>query len=77
MNIQLAETEPDIHRCFVVMSPLRPHLQEAEFVSRVRRQQDLFGYTLAFLEDQRQVKTVAGFRLSENRCDGKYLYVDD
>jgi GNAT superfamily N-acetyltransferase len=77
MNIALAITDTDIRRCFPVMQQLRPHLQDAEFVSRVRHQQDLFGYAVAFLEDQGQIQTVAGFRLSENLCDGKSLYVDD
>ncbi|HYQ92718.1 MAG TPA: GNAT family N-acetyltransferase, partial [Candidatus Competibacteraceae bacterium] len=77
MNIQVAETESDIRRCFAVMKQLRTHLEEAEFVNRVQRQHAAFGYALAFLEDQGQIKTVAGFRMSENLCDGKYLYVDD
>ncbi|MFO1434656.1 MAG: GNAT family N-acetyltransferase [Candidatus Competibacteraceae bacterium] len=77
MTIHLAATDTEIRRCFPVVKQLRPHLEEAEFVSRVRRQRDVCGYALAFLEDQGQIKTVAGFRLAENLCDGKYLYVDD
>ena len=77
MTIRLAETETDIRRCFPVMRQLRTHLEEAEFISRVQRQHDAFGYALAFLEDHGQIKTVAGFRIAENLGDGSYLYIDD
>src|ERR1044071_3264721 len=41
-----AETESAILRCFPVMSQLRPHLIESEFVARVSRQQER-GYRYA------------------------------
>ena len=76
MNILLATCDADIDRCYAVMRQVRPHLEQADFAARVRRQQ-LAGYHLACLEDQGQVVAVAGFRLQENLSWGKFLYIDD
>ena len=75
--IILAETDTDIARCFPVMSQLRPHLIEAEFVGCVRRMQ-ADRYQLAFLTDSAgAVRSVAGFRQMHMLFSGKTLYVDD
>lgn len=78
MPIQFAKSDREINACFPVMFQLRPHLDPAEFVPRVRRQQQ-GGYQLAFLtgENLAEVKAVAGLRISECLSYGKFLYVDD
>jgi predicted GNAT superfamily acetyltransferase len=76
MAIALATTREAIQRCFPVMAELRTHLVEADFVARVRRQQEA-GYHLAFLTDKKIIKAVAGYRFSESLSWGKFLYVDD
>jgi GNAT superfamily N-acetyltransferase len=76
LRIREATTDPDIARCFAVMSQLRPHLTEEGFVPRVRLQQ-AEGYRLAFLEDGGEVVATAGFRIMENLSAGRVLYVDD
>jgi len=76
MAIALAITPEDIQRCFSVMLQLRPHLAEAEFVARVKRQQKA-GYQLAFLTDKKIVKAAAGYRFLESLSWGKFMYVDD
>ena len=76
MPIALATTRDDIQRCFPVMAQLRPHLREADFVTRIQRQQRE-GYHLTFLTDKKIVKAVAGYRLSESLSWGKFMYVDD
>lgn len=76
MRIRFAETDTEIQACFPVMSQLRPHLFESEFVSRVRRQIQN-GYHLAFIEVEGRPVAVAGFRVSECLGWGKFLYVDD
>jgi GNAT superfamily N-acetyltransferase len=77
MPIALAETDADIARCFPVMSQLRPHLREADFVPRVRRMQRE-GFHLAFLaDDSGTVRAVAGYRFQDKLFSGKNLYVDD
>jgi len=63
-------------RCLSVMQELRPHLREADFVERIRRQQAA-GYVLAWLECDGAVLAVAGFRLIDNLASGRVLYVDD
>ena len=76
MKITFAEAEADIARCYLVMAELRPHLQPAEFAARVRRQQAA-GFHLAYLEENGEVRAVAGFRYLETLAWGKILYVDD
>ena len=46
------------------------------FVDQVMRQQKE-GYSLAFVEDDGQVRAVAGYRFLETLVSGKFLYVDD
>ena len=75
-HVQHAKTDAEILRCFPVIAELRPHLIEAQFVERVRRQQGESGYQLAFVDDS-GVKSVAGFRIAEFLAWGKILYVDD
>jgi len=74
--IALAKTREEILRCFAVMAELRPHLKEAEFVSRVQCQQRA-GYQLAFLSDKGKVMALAGYRYSESLSWGQFMYVDD
>lgn len=76
-RIALATTDEEIARCFPVMGELRPHLDVASFVPRVKRQQGLAGYGLLYLEDRGEVRAVAGFRVTECLAWGKFLYVDD
>ena len=76
IDIRLAETDEDIRRCFPVMLELRTHLKPDDFLPRVKRMQSA-GYQLAFLEDQGEVKALAGFRIGEMLARGKFMYVDD
>jgi GNAT superfamily N-acetyltransferase len=76
--IQIVEAQSDeqIRRCFAVMKQLRTHLEEPDFVPRIRRQMS-GGFRLAYLEEDGAVRAVAGFRIYENLSSGNYLYVDD
>ncbi|WP_310422506.1 GNAT family N-acetyltransferase [Chamaesiphon sp. VAR_48_metabat_135_sub] len=58
---------------FSVMVELRPHLELTDFIDRVQRQQQQFDY----LQVDRMIQAVAGFRISESLAWGKFLYVDD
>jgi hypothetical protein len=75
-NIQIADSDEDIRRCFPVMHHLRPHLIEDEFVPRVRRMHSN-GFHLAFLEEDGVVRAVAGYRYLDLLFSGMTLYVDD
>jgi len=76
IHVALAESDSDISACFPVMSQLRPHLIEAEFVARVRRMQRA-GFHLAALTADGAVRAVAGYRYHEKLFSGRTLYVDD
>lgn len=76
MKIALAETDAAIAACFDVMVQLRPTLQRASFVERVRAQQAR-GYLLAAGRDEDRVVAVAGFRHALLLAWGESIYVDD
>ncbi len=76
MNIRCATSELEIAACYPVFRVLRPHLVEAEFVSRVRRQQ-AEGYCLVFTSAAERVVAAAGYRFMEFLAWGRVLYVDD
>ena len=76
MPVRLAETDADIAACFPVLAQLRPHLEAADFVPRVRRQAEQ-GYRLAAQDRDGRILAVAGFRVVENLAWGRNLYVDD
>jgi GNAT superfamily N-acetyltransferase len=76
-EVKIAVGFEDLRRCYPVMRQLRPHLSEQQFVEQAVRQNQRYGYTVAFIEDGGQVVAVAGFRVSECLCDGNFMYVDD
>jgi GNAT superfamily N-acetyltransferase len=74
--VRIATADAEVGRCFAVMKELRTHLAESEFLGQVRRiERD--GFRLAYVDDQATVKAVAGFRLTENLANGRFMYVDD
>ena len=75
-RMALAREDDEIRDCYPVMVELRPHVEPDEFLQRVKRQEAIAGYKLAYLADG-EVKAVAGFRISECLAWGKFLYVDD
>ena len=77
MTIAFTETDDQIASCYDVMSQLRTHISREDFVPRVRKQMNDFGFRLAFLEDEGEVKAVAGIRNSEWLHGGKYIEIDD
>lgn len=76
MNIRIATTDTEIVACYPIMRELRPHIEKAQFLPRVRSQESA-GYRLAFVQDSNNVIAVAGFRVGENLAWGRFLYVDD
>ena len=76
MNILKATSDTEIGALFQVFKVLRPHLIEAEFVSRIRRQRSQ-GYRLIYLRDPEAVAAAAGYRILEFLAWGKVLYIDD
>lgn len=76
MEVRRASTDAEIAGCFAVMAGLRPDLQEAGFVARVRELAET-GYMLAYGLDDTRVVVVAGFRMGDSLARGPFLYVDD
>lgn len=76
MSIRSATTDGEIAACYPAMRELRPHVTEAHFLARVRRQESA-GYRLVYIQDANVVVAVAGFRVTENLAWGRFLYVDD
>ena len=75
-QIGLADTPEQVGRCSSVMRELRPHIKAIDFAARVLDQQ-AEGYQLAFLELDRVVRSVAGFRIFNLLFSGRTLYIDD
>ena len=76
MNIHLATTDAEIIACYPIMRELRPHLVEAEFLSRIRGLENT-GYRLALVQHPEEVVAVAGFWIRENLAWGRFMYIDD
>ena len=68
--------DDDVRRSFAVMKQLRPHLEEQEYVARVR-QQRAGGYRLAVVEEDGVMRAAGGFRVIEQLVQGRHMYVDD
>jgi GNAT superfamily N-acetyltransferase len=77
MQVKVAASENEIARCFPVMVQLRPNLSVPEFIERVKRQAQQYGYQLVYVEEEGAVKAVAGFIIREMLPLGRFLYVDD
>jgi GNAT superfamily N-acetyltransferase len=75
-RISLANTPEQVGRCSSVMRELRPHIKAIDFAARVLNQQKE-GYQLAFLELDRVIRSVAGFRVLNLLFSGRTLYIDD
>ena len=75
-KIALATTPEQIGRCSSVMRELRAHIKKIDFAARVLQQQKE-GYQLAYLELDRTVRSVAGFRIFNLLFSGRTLYIDD
>ena len=69
-------SDEEVASTYPVMSQLRPHLEEGEYVGRIGRMREC-GYRLAAVVDHERVSCVAGFRIVEFLAHGRFLYVDD
>jgi len=74
--IKNAITDEDINNCFDVMSELRTNLTRAGFLKLVRYM-ETEGYLMAYLEHDKNIVAVAGYRIFTNLFMGKNLYIDD
>lgn len=75
-DIRIATSATDIAACYPVISELRPQLAVDSFVATIQRLIRTTNFALACLDD-RGIKAVAGFRVSEWLHSGKYLEIED
>ena len=77
-SVQLLDTAKvsEIERAFGVFAHLRPHLDLATFVARVRAQR-AEGYKIIFIEKEGKIVSAAGYRVLLFLAWGRVLYIDD
>lgn len=76
IRVREIASDDDVRRSFPVMRQLRPHLEEDEYVTRVRAMR-ADGYRVAVVEEDGEIRAAAGFRAIEMLHQGLHLYVDD
>lgn len=76
-TIKIADSDADLERCYPVMAELRKNLGMTEFIESVKRQKDLYGFEIVFVDDAFGVRAVAGIRIAEWLAGGKYLEIED
>ena len=78
--IRAAESDSDLERCLPVMAELRTDLDAKydvkAFISQVR-QQEAESFRIIFLEEEAQVRALAGYRIMHKLYNRKALYIDD
>jgi Acetyltransferase (GNAT) family. len=77
MTITVIDSEEEIAATYSVMKQLRPHLEEATYVSAIQRLQAETGYRLVALYEEGVVRAAAGYRIVHTLASGRFLYVDD
>jgi ribosomal protein S18 acetylase RimI-like enzyme len=75
-RVKPAKVDEEIEKCFDVMQELRTHLRRETFLQTVRDMEQ-HGFRLAYLERDKTVVAVVGYRVSLNLMLGKHLYIDD
>lgn len=76
LKIISIKKDDEIQACFSVVSQLRPHIKEKEFLNIICHQIEN-GYQIAAVVSEDCVVAVAGYHFRENLAWGKYLYVED
>ncbi|MDC7694229.1 GNAT family N-acetyltransferase [Asticcacaulis sp. DXS10W] len=72
-----AATDEEILKTFEVMSQLHPHLDQSDYLRRIRELMGVQGYRLVSLYVGSAPTVVAGFRLVDTLFAGRTLHVDD
>lgn len=76
MKIVIAQSDAQLAACYQIILQLRPHLTEQMFIENVQRMSHNNAYQVAFLQEK-DIKAVAGFRVSEWLHSGKYLEIEE
>jgi len=76
MELIELRTEAELKEAFPVMRELRPHLDEAEFLTRLAAMMPA-GYRLFALRDRGDIVAVAGIEIATDLVAGRHLWVHD
>ena len=77
MEVRSLSSDEEIRGTFPVMSQLRPHLSEEDYLATIRRMETEESYRLAAVFEGGRVRCVGGYGFMELLTYGKVLYVDD
>lgn len=75
-DIRPATTADALREAWPLVSQLRPHLAESDFIEQALRQL-AGGYRATILSDAGIPRAYAGWRVAEYLAHGRFLYVDD
>lgn len=75
--MKIAKTRDEFSKCLPVISQLRPHLTEEDFLDAVSRMSEQHAYELVYAESEGEIVSVAGIRTAEWLHTGKYLEIED
>lgn len=76
-DIRIACTDAEIASAYRVMSQLRTHLVEDEFVPLIKKLAHESNYQLVTLLTEGNICAVGGCRITDSLAWGHYIYVDD
>lgn len=76
MEVKLAQTDAELDAVGDVLLQLRSNFEKQELIDRIKEQRKE-GYTLAYVELDGEVISVAGFVICTKLAWGKHVYVDD
>jgi GNAT superfamily N-acetyltransferase len=76
MQIEVANTDGKILKCFDVLKELRPALTTDTYVSTIKGFISR-GYHLIFIEEGGRAVAASGYRFTEHLHWGKTIYIDD
>lgn len=75
-TIRIAASDEEIARCYPVLHQLRPLLEAGQLLPAMRRM-EAHGFRMVYLEEDGEVRAVAGYRITEMFRTGPMLEIDD
>ncbi len=76
-KIRIAETDAEIEGCLPILQVRRPKLKPNGFTIQIRKLYEKENFRFAFLEHDKAVRAVAGFRITDSPFRGKELFIED
>lgn len=76
MQIEIANTDEKILKCFEVLKELRPWLNSKNFLATLKGFTSR-GYHLIYIQENEIAVAASGYRFSEHLHWGKAIYIDD